>query len=348
MAFATPHRAQARQVRRARPRRAKPRLVARPSRSRRDVEMVLFEALGWQQAELTAWVETMGTPTPRAAATQRSPPPPPAVDALRRDCIREKFAAAVDCDKSFLEDYAVFLAARSAVSPPERRPRDHVRENASAHPGARAAASRERETTKVQSSVLASARATVWRTPPRKPAREWRVTSRSPERAPRPPRPPSFSRRKSAREPSPCPRTPSPRPRRSPSEVHVDARLALLDEITRPETPPPAPEVSAPQSTPSAADGGSPSTSVNTNAALRALLKQKDAQIAALTAQLVGPAPRRPPVPQTTPPKTPSGNVSIARQSPRKRHGALLGQIRDLHLAHAPPTRWAATDAAWP
>ena len=115
----------------------------------------------------------------------------------------------------------------------------------------------------------------------------------------------------------------------------MDARLALLDEITRPETSPPAPE---PQSTGlTAADGGSPSKSVNTNAALRALLKQKDAQIAALRAQLVGPAPRRPPVPQTTPPKTPSGNVSIARQSPRKRHGALLGQIRDiLHLAHAP------------
>ena len=89
------------------------------------------------------------------------------------------------------------------------------------------------------------------------------------------------------------------------------------------------------------ADGGGPSTSAasaNTNAALRALLKQKDAQIAALKAQLVGPAPRRPPpVPQTTPPKTPSGNVNLARQSPRKRHGALLGQIRDiLHLAHAP------------
>ena len=114
----------------------------------------------------------------------------------------------------------------------------------------------------------------------------------------------------------------------------MDARLALLDEITRPETPPPAPQSTAP----SAADGGSPSKSVNTNAALRALLKQKDAQIAALKAQLVGPAPRRPPpVPQTTPPKTPSGNVNIARQSPRKRHGALLGQIRDiLHLAHAP------------
>ena len=116
----------------------------------------------------------------------------------------------------------------------------------------------------------------------------------------------------------------------------MDARLALLDEITRPETPPPPPEVSTPQTT----APGNPSTSaasVNTNAALRALLKQKDAQIAALKAQLVGPAPRRPPVPQTTPPKTPSGNVSIARQSPRKRHGALLGQIRDiLHLAHAP------------
>jgi len=113
----------------------------------------------------------------------------------------------------------------------------------------------------------------------------------------------------------------------------------LLDEITRPEAPPP--EVSTPQSkAPPAADGGGPSTSAasaNTNAALRALLKQKDAQIAALKAQLVGPAPRRPPVPQTTPPKTPSGNVNIARQSPRKRHGALLGQIRDiLHLAHAP------------
>ena len=123
----------------------------------------------------------------------------------------------------------------------------------------------------------------------------------------------------------------------------MDARLALLDEIT--QTPPP-PEEPTPQSTaPSAADGGSPSKSVNTNAALRALLKQKDAQIAALKAQLVGPAPRRPPVPQTTPPKTPSGNVSIARQSPRKRHGALLGQIRDiLHLAHA-PRRPAAADA---
>ena len=118
----------------------------------------------------------------------------------------------------------------------------------------------------------------------------------------------------------------------------MDARLALLDEIT--QTPPP-PEEPTPQSTaPSAADGGSPSraASANTNAALRALLKQKDAQIAALKAQLVGPAPRRPPpVPQTTPPKTPSGNVNLARQSPRKRHGALLGQIRDiLHLAHAP------------
>ena len=296
--------------------------------------MVLFEALGWQQAELTAWVETMGTPTPPPQQQQRSPPPPPAVDALRRDCIRERFAAAVNCDKSFLEDYAVFLAARSAVSPPERRPRDHVRENASAHPGARAAARRVRETTKVQSSVLASARAIGWRTPPRKPAREWRVTSRSPERARRPPRPPSFLDAKRAREPSPCPRTPPPRPRRTP----VDARLALLDEITRPETPPPAPEVSAPPA-PSAADDGRPSAaSANTNAALRALLKQKDAQIAALKAQLVGPAPRRPPpVPQTTPPKTPSGNVNIARQSPRKRHGALLGQIRDiLHLAHAP------------
>ena len=107
-----------------------------------------------------------------------------------------------------------------------------------------------------------------------------------------------------------------------------------------PETPPP--EAPTPQATaPSATDGGSPSTSAasaNTNAALRALLKQKDAQIAALKAQLVGPAPRRPPpVPQTTPPKTPSGNVNLARQSPRKRHGALLGQIRDiLHLAHAP------------
>ena len=121
MAFATPHRAQARQPRRARPRRAK-RVVARPSRSRRDVEMVLFEALGWQQAELTAWVETMGTPTPPPQQRQKSPPPPPTVDALHRDCIREKFAAAVNCDKSFLEDYAVFLAARSAVSPPERRP----------------------------------------------------------------------------------------------------------------------------------------------------------------------------------------------------------------------------------
>ena len=130
----------------------------------------------------------------------------------------------------------------------------------------------------------------------------------------------------------------------------MDARLALLDEITRPETSPPAPE---PQSTGlTAADGGSPSTSAvpaNTNAALRALLKQKDAQIAALKAQLVGPAPRRPPpVPQTTPPKTPSGNVSIARQSPRKRHGALLGQIRDiLHLAHA-PRRPAGAEAEAP
>ena len=152
------------------------------------------EALGWQQAELTAWVETMGTPTPPPQQQQRSPPPPPAVDALRRDCIRERFAAAVNCDKSFLEDYAVFLAARSAVSPPERRPRDHVRENASAHPGARAAARAfAKRSPKVQSSVLASARAIGWRTPPRKPAaREWRVTSRSPERAPRPPRPPSF------------------------------------------------------------------------------------------------------------------------------------------------------------
>ena len=127
----------------------------------------------------------------------------------------------------------------------------------------------------------------------------------------------------------------------------MDARLALLDEITRPETSPPAPE---PQSTDlTAADGGSPSksaASVNTNAALRALLKQKDAQIAALRAQLVGPAPRRPPpVPQTTPPKTPSGNVNIARQSPRKRHGALLGQIRDiLHLAHAPRPAAAPCD----
>ena len=305
------------------------------------MEMVLYEALGWQQAELTAWVETMGTPTPPPQQQQRSPPPPPAVDALRRDCIRERFAAAVNCDKSFLEDYAVFLAARSAVSPPERRPRDHVRENASAHPGARAAARRVRDTTKVQSSVLASARAIGWRTPPRKPAREWRVTSRSPERARRPPRPPSFLDAKRAREPSPC-RTPSPRPRRTP----VDARLALLDEITRPETPPPAPEVSAPPA-PSAADDGRPSTaSANTNAALRALLKQKDAQIAALKAQLVGPAPRRPPpVPQTTPPKTPSGNVNLARQSPRKRHGALLGQIRDiLHLAHAPRPAAAPCD----
>ena len=308
------------------------------------MEMVLFEALGWQQAELTAWVETMGTPTPPPQQQQRPPPPPPAVDALHRDCIREKFAAAVNCDKSFLEDYAVFLAARSAVSPPERRPRDHVRENASAHPGARAAARRVRDTTKVQSSVLASARAIGWRTPPRKPAREWRVTSRSPERARRPPRPPSFLDAKRARERSPCPRKPSPRPRRTP----VDARLALLDEITRPETPPPLPEASAPPAPP-AADDGSPSTSAvpaNTNAALRALLKQKDAQIAALKAQLVGPAPRRPPpVPQTTPSKTPSGNVNLARQSPRKRHGALLGQIRDiLHLAHA-PRRPAAADA---
>ena len=115
----------------------------------------------------------------------------------------------------------------------------------------------------------------------------------------------------------------------------MDARLALLDEIT--QTPPPPEEPTPKATAPSAADGGSPSKSVNTNAALRALLKQKDAQIAALKAQLVGPAPRRPPVPQTTPPKTPSGNVNLARQSPRKRHGALLGQIRDiLHLAHAP------------
>ena len=123
----------------------------------------------------------------------------------------------------------------------------------------------------------------------------------------------------------------------------MDARLALLDEIT--QTPSPPPEVSAPPA-PSAADGGSPSTSVNTNAALRALLKQKDAQIAALKAQLVGPAPRRPPpVPQTTPPKTPSGNVNLTRQSPRKRHGALLGQIRDiLHLAHAPRPAAAPCD----
>ena len=306
------------------------------------MEMVLFEALGWQQAELTAWVETMGTPTPPPQQQQRSPPPPPAVDALRRDCIRERFAAAVNCDKSFLEDYAVFLAARSAVSPPERRPRDHVRENASAHPGARAAA-RRNAAREQNRSVLASARAIGWRTPPRKPAREWRVTSRSPERAPRPPRPPSFLDAKRASEPSP-PRTPSPRPRRSPSEVHVDARLALLDEIT--QTPPPPEEPTPKATAPSAADGGSPSKSVNTNAALRALLKQKDAQIAALRAQLVGPAPRRPPpVPQTTPPKTPSGNVNIARQSPRKRHGALLGQIRDiLHLAHAPRPAAAPCD----
>ena len=305
--------------------------------------MRLYAALGMGHSEVAAWVETISTAPPPPQQQPRPPPPPPAVDALHRDCIREKFAAAVNCDKSFLEDYAVFLAARSAVSPPERRPRDHVRENASAHPGARAAARRVRDTTKVQSSVLASARAIGWRTPPRKPAREWRVTSRSPERARRPPRPPSFLDAKRAREPSPC-RTPSPRPRRTP----VDARLALLDEITRPETPPPAPE---PQSkAPPAADGGGPSTSAasaNTNAALRALLKQKDAQIAALKAQLVGPAPRRPPpVPQTTPPKTPSGNVNLARQSPRKRHGALLGQIRDiLHLAHAPRHAGAAAPA---
>ena len=124
----------------------------------------------------------------------------------------------------------------------------------------------------------------------------------------------------------------------------MDARLALLDEIT--QTPPPPEEPTPKATAPSAADGGSPSKSVNTNAALRALLKQKDAQIAALKAQLVGPAPRRPPVPQTTPPKTPSGNVSIARQSPRKRHGALLGQIRDiLHLAHAPRHAGAAAPA---
>ena len=125
----------------------------------------------------------------------------------------------------------------------------------------------------------------------------------------------------------------------------MDARLALLDEIT--QTPSPPPEASAPPA-PSAADGGSPSraASANTNAALRALLKQKDAQIAALRGQLVGPAPRRPPpVPQTTPPKTPSGNVNLARQSPRKRHGALLGQIRDiLHLAHAPRPAAAPCD----
>ena len=127
----------------------------------------------------------------------------------------------------------------------------------------------------------------------------------------------------------------------------MDARLALLDEIT--QTPPPPEEPTPKATAPSAADGGSPSKSVNTNAALRALLKQKDAQIAALKAQLVGPAPRRPPVPQTTPPKTPSGNVSIARQSPRKRHGALLGQIRDiLHLAHAPRPAWAAAPAPAP
>ena len=131
----------------------------------------------------------------------------------------------------------------------------------------------------------------------------------------------------------------------------MDARLALLDEIT--QTPPP-PDAPTPHATaPSAADGGSPSraasVSANTNAALRALLKQKDAQIAALKAQLVGPAPRRPPVPQTTPPKTPSGNVSSARQSPRKRHGALLGQIRDiLHLAHAPRPAGAEAPAPAP
>ena len=310
--------------------------------------MRLYAALGMGHSEVAAWVETISTAPPPPQQQPRPPPPPPAVDALHRDCIREKFAAAVNCDKSFLEDYAVFLAARSAVSPPERRPRDHVRENASAHPGARAAARRVRDTTKVQSSVLASARAIGWRTPPRKPAREWRVTSRSPERARRPPRPPSFLDAKRAREPSPC-RTPSPRPRRTP----VDARLALLDEITRPEAPPPPPEAPTPQATaPLDADGGGPSTSAasaNTNAALRALLKQKDAQIAALKAQLVGPAPRRPPpVPQTTPPKTPSGNVNLARQSPRKRHGALLGQIRDiLHLAHAPrrPAAAAAVEA---
>ena len=123
----------------------------------------------------------------------------------------------------------------------------------------------------------------------------------------------------------------------------MDARLALLDEIT--QTPPPPEEPTPKATAPSAADGGSPSKSVNTNAALRALLKQKDAQIAALKAQLVGPAHRRPPVPQTTPPKTPSGNVNIARQSPRKRHGALLGQIRDiLHLAHAPRPAAAPCD----
>ena len=96
--------------------------------------MRLYAALGMGHSEVAAWVETISTtPPPPPQQRQRPPPPPPTVDTLRRDCIREKFAAAVNCDKSFLEDYAVFLAARSAVSPPERRPRDHVRENASAH-----------------------------------------------------------------------------------------------------------------------------------------------------------------------------------------------------------------------
>ena len=111
----------------------------------------------------------------------------------------------------------------------------------------------------------------------------------------------------------------------------MDARLACSTRSRGRRRPPPA-EVSA-STAPSAADGGSPSTaaSVNTNAALRALLKQKDAQIAALTAQLVGPKPRRPPPGAADDAAEDAvGNVSIARQSPRKRHGALLGQIRDI------------------
>ena len=174
MAFATPHRAQARQPRRARPRRAKPRVVARPSRSRRDVEMVLCEALGWQQAELTAWVETMGTPTPPPQQRQRPPPPPPAVDALHRDCIREKFAAAVDCDKSFLEDYAVFLAARCRFATGTEAARPRARERVGT-PRARAAARRVRETTKVQSRCSVGPGDRLAHAA-RKPAREWRVT----------------------------------------------------------------------------------------------------------------------------------------------------------------------------
>ena len=35
-------------------------------------------------------------------------------------------------------------------------------------------------------------------------------------------------------------------------------------------------------------------------------------------------------MPQTTPSKTPSGNVNLARQSPRKRHGALLAGLASL------------------